>query len=89
VYVYKNGRWERACDSKGRVRPAGEGWMVPGSRVNHDETNPPTIEIKVYHFSAIQAADDPGDVNLPDPSLSSLTGAEAAGGCFISILAGE
>jgi len=84
VYVYKGGRWVVGCDSKGRVRPGGEGWMVPDSRVNHDETGVPTIEIKVYHFSAIQAADDPGN-----PSLPSLSAAETGGGCFISILDGE
>jgi hypothetical protein len=87
VYVYKGGRWVVGCDSKGRVRPGGEGWMVPGSRVNHDEMDVPTIEIKVYHFSAIQAADDPGDAILPDPSPPSLSGAEPGGGCFISTTA--
>ena len=81
VYVHKGGKWVRACDSKGRVRPDGEGWMVPGSRVDHDEANPPTIELKVYHFSAVQAADDPGD-----SGFLSLTGAETGGGCFISTL---
>ena len=81
IYVYKDGRWVRGCDNKGRVRPDGDGWMVPGSRVNHNEANPPTIEIKVYHFSAVQAADDPGDAS--DPSFPSLKGTEGAGGCFI------
>jgi hypothetical protein len=52
--------------------------MVPGSRVNHNEAAIPTIEIKVYHFSAVQAADDPGDLSFP-----SLKGAETGGGCFI------
>ena len=66
------------------MRPDGEGWMVPGSRVNHDEMDVPTIEIKVYHFSAIQAADDPIDASFP-----SLSAAETGGGCFISILDGE
>ncbi|MBW2339730.1 MAG: fibronectin type III domain-containing protein [Deltaproteobacteria bacterium] len=78
IYVYKDERWVRGCDNKGRVRPEGEGWMVPGSRVNHNEAGIPTIEIKVYHFSAVQAADDPGD-----PSFPSLKGAETGGGCFI------
>jgi hypothetical protein len=52
--------------------------------VDHGETYPPTIEIKVYHFSAVQAADDPGDGSFP-----SLSSAETGGGCFISILAGD
>ena len=57
--------------------------------MNHDETDVATIEIKVYHFSAIQAADDPGDPSLSDPSLPSFSAAETGGGCFISILDGE
>ncbi len=84
IYVHKGGEWVRACDNKGRVRPGGEGWMVPGSRVDHDEANPPTIELKAYHFSAVQAADDPGDPG--DPGFPSLKGAETGGGCFISTL---
>jgi hypothetical protein len=82
VYLYKGGTWVLACDNKGKVRPDGEGWMVPGSRVNHNEAAIPTIEIKVYHFSAVQAADDPGDPS--DPSFPSLKGAETGGGCFIN-----
>ncbi|UCG66877.1 MAG: fibronectin type III domain-containing protein [Deltaproteobacteria bacterium] len=82
VYLYKGGTWVLACDNKGKVRPDGEGWMVPGSRVNHNEAAIPTIEIKVYHFSAVQAADDLGDLSFP-----SLKGAETGGGCFISAVA--
>jgi len=82
IYLYTGGKWVCACDSKGRVRPGGEGWMVPGSRVNHNESNPSTIEIKVYHFSAVQAGAEPGDLSFP-----SLKGAETGGGCFISTVA--
>jgi hypothetical protein len=84
IYVYKGGTWVCGCDSKGRVRPGGDGWFVPGSRVDHNNSDPPTIEIKVYHFSAIQAGPDVGD-----PSIPSLSGAETGGGCFISIVAPE
>ncbi len=35
------------------------GWMVPGSRINHPETSPPTIEIQVNHFTGVQAAEPP------------------------------
>ena len=52
---YNNGvEWQPACDKYGNLLPGGEGWMVPGSRVNHPETSPPLIEIQVYHFSAAQ-----------------------------------
>ena len=51
--------------------------MDPGSRVNHNETTPVAIEIKVYHFTGVQAADPdtPGAVLQPDSD-----GAE----CFIA-----
>lgn len=81
IYLYTGGTWVCACDSKGRVRPGGAGWMVPGSRINHNESNPSTIEIKVYHFSAVQAGAEPSDLDY-----SSLTGGEVGGGCFISTL---
>lgn len=62
VYHYNGTAWQMACDAAGNVvDPGGTGWMVPGSRVNHNDTNLndgilSTIEIKVYHFSAAQAA---------------------------------
>jgi hypothetical protein len=63
IYLYSGDMWSLACDAKGNIQPGGEGWMVPGSRVNHNNGNPSTIEIKVYHFSAVQAAetDEGGD----------------------------
>jgi hypothetical protein len=57
--------------------------MVPGSRVNHNNGFPPSIELQVYHFSAVQAAVVTG-------GGSSLSAASAAGdgggggGCFIA-----
>jgi subtilisin family serine protease len=50
VYYFNGSTWVRACDAAGNVLAGGDGWMVPGSRVNHNETNAPTIEIQVYHF---------------------------------------
>jgi hypothetical protein len=51
--------------------------MVPDSRVNHNETDPATIEIRVYHFSGAQAG-----------SFSAGGGGGDAGGggggCFIA-----
>ncbi|MEJ2223327.1 MAG: hypothetical protein P8X80_21310, partial [Desulfobacterales bacterium] len=55
VYYYNGSSWARASDATGNVLPGGDGWMVPGSRVDHNETDPPTIEIQVYHFSGAQA----------------------------------
>ena len=50
VYVYNGEEWVLACDAKGRATI--DGWMVPGSRVNATGS----IQLKVYHFSGIQAA---------------------------------
>ena len=55
VYYYNGSNWVRAADAAGNVQTGADGWMVPGSRVNHNETDPATIEIQVYHFSGAQA----------------------------------
>jgi hypothetical protein len=70
VYLYNGTDWVLALDADGIVQPGGEGWIVPGSRIDHNESTPPTIEIKVYHFSGVQAG---------EPSFR-LTG----NGCFIN-----
>jgi hypothetical protein len=54
--AYHDGtQWLPAADAEGNVLAGGEGWLVPGSRVNHTETDPALIEVQVYHFSAVQA----------------------------------
>ena len=74
VYYYNGSNWALACDAAGNVQPGGDGWMVPGSRVDHNETDPATIEIQVYHFSAAQAGSFSGAGG----------GGGGGGGCFIS-----
>jgi hypothetical protein len=79
VFLYNGREWVLACDASGNVTEDGEGWMVPGSRVNHnfadDPVNDPsTIEIQVYHFSGAQAAD---------------LATNGEGVCFITTAAGE
>ncbi|MGD8882678.1 MAG: hypothetical protein PVI82_12355, partial [Desulfobacterales bacterium] len=76
VYYYDGINWALACDAAGKVQPGGDGWMVPGSRVNHNETDPATIEIQVYHFSGAQAGSFTG--------LSGSSGGGGGGGCFIT-----
>ena len=66
-----------ACDGSGNVTPEGEGWMMPGSRVNHNHGSPSTIEIKVYHFSAVVAG------SAVTPTATVASSGEGAG-CFIS-----
>jgi hypothetical protein len=81
IYLYNGQDWVLACDADGNVQPGGEGWMVPGSRVNHNNGNPSTIEIKVYHFTGvvagIPAVSAPGDIG----------GGSDGGGCFIATAA--
>ncbi len=74
ILFYNGTDWVLACDAAGNVEPGGEDWMVPGSRVNHNNGNLSTIEIQVYHFSGAQAA------NVWNASGS-------GGGCFIATAA--
>jgi hypothetical protein len=76
VYYHDGRAWWLASDREGNVVPNGEGWMVPGSRINHeqDPEGPDFIEIQVSHFSAAAAAS-------PPPIHSS-----GGGTCFISSL---
>lgn len=78
IGYYDGENWVVACDASGNVLPAGDGWMVPGSRVNHNNGNPSYIELQVYHFSGVQAASLAG-------GGSALLGEEKepSGGCFI------
>ena len=82
IYRYSGKSWVLACDHNGTVQPGGEGWMVPGSRVNHNSANgsTPTIEIQVYHFSGVQAGS-------PSGSVGRSTSEVAGGGCFIATAA--
>jgi hypothetical protein len=62
VYYHDGRAWWLASDREGNVLPNGEGWMVSGSRINHeqeDSEGPDFIEIQVYHFSAAAAASPP------------------------------
>jgi len=75
IYYYDGEKWILACDSAGNVTREGEGWMVPGSRINHskDKGTAAYIEIQVYHFSAAAAG-------------VSTYGTTSNGSCFISTL---
>ena len=78
VYYYNGSNWALACNAAGDVQPGGDGWMVPGSRVNHNETDPATIEIQIIHFSAAQAGLFSGGGGGGDG------GGGGGGGCFIA-----
>ncbi len=77
-------------DALGNLLPGGVGWMVPGSRVNHEETGPALIEVQVYHFSGAQAVvfAPSGDAKEEDrPSDSSNADIFITANCFINSLA--
>jgi hypothetical protein len=78
LYYFNGWEWVMACDPAGNVQEGGVGWMVPGSRVNHNG-NPAYIEIEVYHFSAVIAATASGTTVTVQSS-----GGGGGGGCFIS-----
>ena len=86
VYYYDDDtlRWYLAndADDPDMVQPNAVGWMVPGSRVNHNNVNPSTIEIEVYHFSGAQA----GTISV---SSSFEGGGGSSGGCFISSVSNQ
>ena len=68
------------ADDPYRVQPDAIGWMAPGSRVNHNNGDPSTIEIQVYHFSGAQAGSGSGGGSTPPSSF----GSGSSGGCFIA-----
>ena len=77
IYRYSGTSWVLACDASGTVQSGGEGWMKPGSRVDHNNGSPSTIEIQVYHFTGVQGGSPSGSVGFS-------TDAAAGGGCFIA-----
>ncbi|MFC1820647.1 CFI-box-CTERM domain-containing protein [Thermodesulfobacteriota bacterium] len=76
VFLYNGEEWVLACNAAGVVQAGADGWMVPDSRVDHNDTDPPTIEIQVYHFTGVIA----GSLVLEEIGSTS-------GGCFIATAA--
>jgi len=87
VYLHDGADWVFVCGPNGIVAPGAEDLYVSGSRANHNDTTPPTIEVHLYHFTGVQAGgpiaaigDDPaGTGTTTVPSGDSGGG----GGCFI------
>jgi len=86
--AYHDGtQWLAAADPEGNVLRGGEGWMVPGSRVNHSDTDPALIEMQVYHFSGTQTvffADFDGTREEEEPPPGGIrSGATVFISCFV------
>jgi hypothetical protein len=89
IFHYNGIDWVLACDANGNVQPDGEGWMVPGSREDHNNGNPPGIEIEVFHFTGIQAGlpeSSGGGTSNSDGGGSPSGGGGSSGGCFMEML---
>jgi subtilisin family serine protease len=81
VYYYNGNRWVLAVDAAGNVHVGGDGLVVPGSRVNRNDTDPPSIELRVIHFSGFQA----GAPAVSSGGTSAGGGdGGGGGGCFIA-----
>ena len=85
VYYYDDdsSEWYLANDADDpyKVQQDAIGWMVPESRVDHNNGDPSTIEIQVYHFSGAQAGSTSAD------SSGSSGDSGSGGGCFIEAAA--
>jgi hypothetical protein len=83
--AYHDGtQWLLAGDADGNVLAGGEGWLVPGSRVNHTETNPALIEVQVYHFSGVQAVVGGTTEEEEKPPIHDGSGSYVYISCFIN-----
>ena len=80
---YDGTQWMPAVDADGNVLTGVEGWLVPGSRVNHDESTPPLIEVQVHHFSGAQAV----IFTPPDGTLDKEEDKEHNGGANVVVFA--
>jgi hypothetical protein len=81
IYYWNGVKWILANDANDpdNVLPDAAGWMVAGTRVDHDIVLPYTIEFQVNHFSGAQAG-------TPASTSSSSGG---GGGCFIATAEGK
>jgi hypothetical protein len=90
--AYHDGtQWLPAADAEGNVLEGAEGWLVPGSRVNHTQTHPALIEVQVYHFSAVQAVVGATEEEEEEekPPHHDGSGTVVYMSCFIHTVAGE
>ena len=88
IYLYDGANCVMVCDAEGQVQTGGEDWMVPGSRVDHNDENPPTIEIRVHYFFGGVLAKKAVQRNLMPVSENDQNNQDnaAGGGCFINFL---
>ena len=85
LYLYDGTSWVAAMDENGNVLPGGIDFIVPNSRVNHNNGSPSAVEIQVYHFTGIQAVNiGPAPLVVAAPAAApGGGGGGGGGGCFI------
>lgn len=83
IYYYDGSNWFLAndADAPDIVQPDAIDWMEPGSRENDNTSIPPTIGVRILHFSGVQAG-----TSAPNNPGNPI-GKEGAGGCFIDAAA--
>jgi hypothetical protein len=84
LFLHDGVEWNHASGSYnkgGKVLSGGDGWIVPGSLVYHNDTEPPTLEVQINHFSAVQAA----FVDDATGFISDI-GLDSNAGCFIEAI---
>ena len=87
LYLYDGTAWVPALDENGNVLAGGIDFMVPNTRVNHNNGAPSAIEIQVYHFSGLQAMNTGVGVAVTaTPPAQVTSGGGGGGGCFIGTL---
>jgi hypothetical protein len=88
--AYHDGtQWHLATDADGNVLTGGEGWMVPGSRINHTDSQPALMEVQVYHFSGGQAVVGEKLEEEEKPPSHDGSGSTVYINCFINSVAGD
>ena len=83
IYIKEGDQWVPACSTNCQVGSNGYGWIVPGSRVNHNNGNPSRIEIKLHHSADFQAGI--AEVSTA-PALPKVAEERAEANCFIDSL---
>ncbi len=90
--AYHDGtQWLPAMDADGNLLAGGEGWLVPGSRIDHPETRPALIEVQAYHFSSAQSVIFAGSGDSVEDEKDTRSGSNVTvvANCFINSTAGD
>jgi hypothetical protein len=74
IYMYDGTQWVEAVSPEGDVMPAAQDAIVAGSRIQENETDPPTVGIRTRHFTGFIAAKAQPVVGDDDDDDDDVTG---------------